>query len=382
MDANEIVIDAPKPVRAGEELDVAALSAFLATALGGEATVTVEQFPGGHSNLTYLVHRGDAEYVLRRPPFGSKVKSAHDMGREVSVLSKLGSYPLAPRVIAYEPTGAVLGAPFYVMERRRGVILRQKLPDSLAADHAALGRLCELLVDALVELHAVDYAAAGLSDLGKPVGYIERQVRGWSERYVGSKTDELPAMVEVAAWLAAHAPPDGAPALIHNDFKLDNLIFDPQLTRITGVLDWEMATIGDPLMDLGTTLSYDGRKSRRRPRRARVAVRSDRASRHVDARAGRGALPREVRPPDRAPRLLLRVRPVQDRRDRAADLLSLRAGPDQGHAVRGVHLRRARAPADQAQLAIGRGVISLGELRRTDRARRTTPLCRSARRSS
>ena len=249
-------IDEPKAVRAGEELDVARLAAFVATALGPPATVSVEQFPGGHSNLTYLVHHGDAEYVLRRPPFGSKVKSAHDMGREVSVLSKLGTYPLAPRVLAFEPTGDVLGAPFYLMERRRGVILRQKLPDELAADHAALGRLCELLVAALVELHAVDFKAAGLGDLGKPDGYIARQVRGWSERYTGSQTDDLPAMTAVAAWLAANLPPEGAPALIHNDFKLDNLIFDPQLTRVTGVLDWEMATLGDPLMDLGTTLSY------------------------------------------------------------------------------------------------------------------------------
>jgi aminoglycoside phosphotransferase (APT) family kinase protein len=159
-------------------------------------------------------------------------------------------------VLAYEPTGDVLGAPFYLMERRRGVILRQKLPDALAADPAALGHLCEQLVDALVDLHAIDYQAVGLGELGKPAGYIERQVRGWSERYVGSKTDELPAMTAVASWLAANQPAEGPPALIHNDFKFDNLIFDPALAHVTGVLDWEMATIGDPLMDLGTTLSY------------------------------------------------------------------------------------------------------------------------------
>jgi aminoglycoside phosphotransferase (APT) family kinase protein len=253
---SESIVDEPRAVRTGEELDVAALSKFVAERLGAPDTVTVEQFPGGHSNLTYLVHHGDHEYVLRRPPFGSKVKSAHDMGREVSVLSKLGTYPLAPHVLAFEALGDVLGAPFYLMERRRGVILRQKLPDKLAADHAALGRLCELLVDALVELHAVDYRSAGLGELGKPIGYIERQVRGWSERYVASKTDDIVAMTEVATWLAAHMPAEGGAALIHNDFKLDNLIFDPTLTRVTGVLDWEMATIGDPLMDLGTTLSY------------------------------------------------------------------------------------------------------------------------------
>ena len=256
-------------MRPGEELDVAALSACVAAQRGGDLSISVEQFPGGHSNLTYCVRHGDADYVLRRPPFGSKVKSAHDMGREVSVLSKLATYPYAPRVLAYEPTGDVLGAPFYLMERRRGVILRQKLPDALAADPAALGHLCEKLVDAQVELHAVDYQAVGLADLGKPAGYIERQVRGWSERYIGSKTDELPAMTAVASWLAANQPVEGPPALIHNDFKLDNLIFDPTLAHVTGVLDWEMATIGDPLMDLGTTLSYHAARRRRRGARCR-----------------------------------------------------------------------------------------------------------------
>jgi aminoglycoside phosphotransferase (APT) family kinase protein len=247
--------DAPRAVRPGEELDTAALAAYLDRELSAHGAVAVEQFPGGHSNLTYLVRHGDAEYVLRRPPFGSHVKSAHDMGREVAVLSKLAPvYARAPRVIAYEPTGGVLGAPFYLMERRRGVILRKTLPDGL--DAAARRRACELLVDALVDLHAVDFAAAGLGDLGKPAGYVERQVRGWSERYTGSQTDDIPAMTEVAAHLAAHRPADGAPALIHNDFKFDNVIFDPGLTEITGVLDWEMATIGDPLMDLGTSLSY------------------------------------------------------------------------------------------------------------------------------
>ncbi len=249
--------DAPRPVRAGEELDTAALTAFLDATLGARGAVTALQFPGGHSNLTYLVHHGDREYVLRRPPFGSKVKSAHDMGREVTVLSKLAPvYDRAPAVIADEPTGTVLGAPFYLMERRRGVILRKALPAEVAADHARVRRVCELLVDALVDLHAVDYAAAGLADFGKPAGYAERQVRGWTERYAGAQTDDLPVVTEVAAWCAAHLPPEGPPALIHNDFKFDNVIFDADLTRITGVLDWEMTTIGDPLMDLGTSLSY------------------------------------------------------------------------------------------------------------------------------
>jgi aminoglycoside phosphotransferase (APT) family kinase protein len=243
--------DEPRPTRAGEELDTAKLAAFL----GGP--VEVLQFPGGHSNLTYMVRHGGQELVLRRPPFGSKVKTAHDMGREVAVLSKLAPvFDRAPRVIAYEPTGDVLGAPFYLMERRHGVILRGSLPEELAGDHVKCARICDLLIDTLVDLHAIDFRAAGLGDFGKPVGYVERQVRGWSERYVASQTDDITAVTEVSAWLAAHMPADGPPALIHNDYKFDNVILDPSYERVVAVLDWEMATVGDPLMDLGTSTSY------------------------------------------------------------------------------------------------------------------------------
>ena len=246
------MIDQPRPVRQGEEIDVGVLAKYLEQHVGAHEPVVVEQFPGGHSNLTYLVRQGDREYVLRRPPFGSKVKSAHDMSREVGVLSKLAPvYARAPKVIAFCDDPAVLGAPFYLMERRRGVILRKELPPGADARLA-----CEVLVDALVELHAVDYKAAGLGDFGKPAGYVERQVKGWIERYAGSQTDDVAAMASSAAWLDANKPPESGAALIHNDFKFDNVIFDPSLSTITGVLDWEMATIGDPLMDLGTSLSY------------------------------------------------------------------------------------------------------------------------------
>ena len=241
--------DDPKTPRKGEELDEAKLAAFL----GGP--VEVLQFPGGHSNLTYMIRHGGQELVLRRPPFGSKVKSAHDMGREVAVLSKLAPvFDRAPKVIAYEPTGDVLGAPFYLMERRRGVILRGSLPDAFSEDKRA--HACEALVDTLVDLHAVDYQAAGLGDFGKPAGYVERQVRGWTERYTGSQTDDIAVVTRVAAWLAARMPADSAPSLIHNDYKFDNVILDDSFTRVVAVLDWEMATIGDPLMDFGTALSY------------------------------------------------------------------------------------------------------------------------------
>ncbi|MEZ4364384.1 MAG: phosphotransferase family protein [Kofleriaceae bacterium] len=249
--------DRPRTVRAAEALDNVALGAYVARELGGSDVVSIEQFPGGHSNLTYLVRHGAHEYVLRRPPFGSKVKSAHDMGREVAVLSKLAPvWPLAPKVLAYHPDEDLLGAPFYLMERRRGVILRKELPSGLSVDEATASRLCELLVDALAALHAVDYVAAGLGDFGKPAGYIERQVRGWTERYAGSQTDEIAAVSSVAAWLEANRPADGSARLIHNDFKFDNVIFDRALTKVLGVLDWEMSTLGDPLMDLGTSLGY------------------------------------------------------------------------------------------------------------------------------
>jgi aminoglycoside phosphotransferase (APT) family kinase protein len=239
------------------QLDLGRLGAWFDGVLGGHAPLEVLQYPGGHSNLTYQVRRGDARYVLRRPPFGSKVKSAHDMGREHTVLSALAPvYAKAPRPLALCTDDAVIGCTFYVMEERAGVILRKDVPADLTLDVATTRRLCELLVDALAELHAVDFAAAGLGTLGKPVGYVRRQVEGWTERYHGSRTDELPVVLEVAAWLAAHQPADGAPALIHNDWKFDNVIFDRDLTRVVGVLDWEMATVGDPLMDLGTSLGY------------------------------------------------------------------------------------------------------------------------------
>ena len=251
------VEDHPRTVRSAEALDGFALGAYVARELGGPDVVSVEQFPGGHSNLTYLVRHGANEYVLRRPPFGSKVKTAHDMGREVAVLSKLAPvWSLAPKVLAYCPDDSVLGAPFYLMERRRGVILRKEVPSGLSIEPEAASRLCELLVDALAGLHGIDYVAAGLGEFGKPAGYVERQVRGWTERYAGSQTDEIATVSSVATWLEANRPADGSPRLIHNDFKFDNLIFDRSLTKITGILDWEMSTVGDPLMDLGTSLGY------------------------------------------------------------------------------------------------------------------------------
>ncbi|HEX7182174.1 MAG TPA: phosphotransferase family protein [Thermoanaerobaculia bacterium] len=255
------MIDATRAVRPGEELDAAPLRAWLADHLpeaAGSAELEIEQFPGGHSNLTYLLRLGDRELVLRRPPFGSKVKTAHDMGREYRVLSRLHAvYPKAPRALACCDDPAVIGAPFYVMERVRGVILRhQKLPPGMELAPEDMRRISEAAVDGLAELHAVDYEAAGLGDLGRPAGYVERQVTGWTERWKGSRTDDVPDVDNAFAWLAGNLPPESGAALIHNDYKYDNLVLAPDLSRIVAVLDWEMTTVGDPLMDLGTSLGY------------------------------------------------------------------------------------------------------------------------------
>ena len=253
------LLNRPGSVRAGEELDLARLEPFLLRRFPGSAgPLTVQQFPSGHSNLTYLVRLGGREMVLRRPPFGSKVKSAHDMGREYRVLSKLHpAYPPAPQVLLYCEDDSVLGAPFYLMEPVTGIILRREAPAGLELPPETVRRMSEAFTDNLARLHGLDYAAIGLADLGKPEGYLERQVRGWIERYYGSKTHELPEVERIAAWLQAHMPPPIAPALLHNDYKYDNVVLDPgDLAKIVGVLDWEMCTLGDPLSDLGTALAY------------------------------------------------------------------------------------------------------------------------------
>ncbi|HVY61105.1 MAG TPA: phosphotransferase family protein [Planctomycetota bacterium] len=251
--------DEPRAVRAGEELDAAKLAAFLGPRLDLTRPIEIQQFPSGHSNLTYLLRSGDRELVLRRPPFGSQVKTAHDMGREHRILSRLpDAYPLAPRALLICEDLDVIGAPFYVMERVRGVILRgARPPKGLDLPPATMRAISEAAVDGLAALHAVDAARAGLGDLGRPEGYVRRQVEGWTERYRRARTDELPEVERAADWLAAHLPGERAAALIHNDWKYDNLVLDAgDPRRIRAVLDWEMATIGDPLMDLGTTLGY------------------------------------------------------------------------------------------------------------------------------
>jgi aminoglycoside phosphotransferase (APT) family kinase protein len=246
-------------IRPGEELDLAKLEPFLRSHFPDESgSLVVRQYPSGHSNLTYSVQLGSREMVLRRPPFGSKVKTAHDMSREFRVLSKLHAhYPPAPQVLLFCGDLSVLGAPFYLMEPIHGVILRSDVPAGLDFSPEVARRVSESFLDNLALLHGLDYNQIGLADLGKPQGYLERQVRGWIERYHGSKTHDIPEAETISNWIQQHMPASSAAALIHNDYKYDNVVLDPSdLTRIIGVLDWEMCTIGDPLADLGSALAY------------------------------------------------------------------------------------------------------------------------------
>ncbi len=247
---------APRP---GEELDVGRLSAFLKQErpdLKGQ--VEISQFPAGHSNLTYLVKVGGEELVLRRPPSGKKPKTGHDMHREWLVLSALaGHFPYAPKPVAFCEDLQVLGAPFFLMQRIRGLILRRDLPVDLDLSPEAMRTLCESLVDVHGELHALDFRKLGLEGLGHPEGYVERQVAGWSRRYREARTSDAPDFEDVMTWLEDHRPPERGAAVIHNDYRFDNVVLDPEdPLRIIGILDWEMATIGDPLMDLGASLAY------------------------------------------------------------------------------------------------------------------------------
>ena len=256
-----------RPVRGSEQLDWDALAAFLRGRLPrvvGEsfdaaAPLAVEQFPGGHSNLTYLLRFGEREFVLRRPPFGPVPPKAHDMAREFHILEALHPvYPLAPRPFLLCEDAGVIGATFYLMERRRGLVVRSEEPPELEGRPAERRRASAALVDALARLHAVDIRAHGLDSLGKPAGFVERQVRGWAERWHRSQTDELPEMDALAAWLAARLPPDPErPTLVHGDYKLDNVMLDAgDVGSVVGVFDWEMSAVGDPLVDLGILLGY------------------------------------------------------------------------------------------------------------------------------
>ncbi|HUO30996.1 MAG TPA: phosphotransferase family protein [Bryobacteraceae bacterium] len=244
------------PIREGEQIDTPALSAYLRGKLPGvESGLTVRQFPGGHSNLTYLLEAAQCEYVLRRPPVGPVAPKAHDMAREYNVLGAVHQlFPQAPRVFLLCEDPAVIGAIFFIMERRHGLVLRREIPAPYNADPDFGRRVSEAFVDCLAALHAVDVSQVML---GKPAGFLERQVTGWAERWRRAQTGALPRMEELIAWLIRRLPVSPAPTLVHNDYKLDNLMLDPANPgRVEAVLDWEMATAGDPLVDLGCVMCY------------------------------------------------------------------------------------------------------------------------------
>jgi aminoglycoside phosphotransferase (APT) family kinase protein len=253
-------------VRPGEQLDWPRLVEWLRAHLPGCGVPgldvanepEVAQFPGGHSNLTYLVRFGDVDIVVRRPPFGPVPPTAHDMAREFRWLSAMhGVFPLAPRPYLLCEDLDVIGAVFYAMERRRGIVVRTEEPPRLVSP-AARRRVSEAMVDTLADLHAIDVRAPALSTLGKPAGFVERQVRGWSDRWHRSKTAPLPEMDALAEWLREHLPGDPAtPSVVHGDFKLDNVMLDPDdAGRVVAVFDWEMSALGDPLVDIGILLAY------------------------------------------------------------------------------------------------------------------------------
>lgn len=263
--------------RTGENLDLSRLEDYLSEWIlpSAFAKIEVSQFHSGSSNLTYLITFADEEYVLRRPPFGNTVKSAHDMQREFTVLSKLSAvYPPAPKPILFCDDESVIGSEFYLMERRRGLIIRGDIAESTTGRNANVSErgkgaetlenshdyrlaVCTSFIQNLADLHALDYNAASLGDLGRPEGYCRRQVEGWTKRYFAAKTHEHSQLESAIKWLNENIPIESGASLIHNDYKFDNVMLDPgDLTKITAVLDWEMVTVGDPLMDLGTTLGY------------------------------------------------------------------------------------------------------------------------------
>ena len=221
--------------------------------------MAIEQFAGGHSNLTYLLHFGGCELVLRRPPFGPIPPTAHDMAREYRWLTALSAvFPPAPKAWHYCEDPAVIGAHFYLMERRRGAVLRTEEPPGVADCPEMRAKVSGALIDAMADLHAIDVSSGPIAALGKPAGFVERQVRGWTDRWQKSKTADLPEMEALASWLLERMPPQPArPTVVHGDFKLDNVMLDAgDFSRIVAVFDWEMCALGDPLVDVGILLAY------------------------------------------------------------------------------------------------------------------------------
>ena len=247
-------------MRKGEDFDLAATERYLREHIENlpEGELEVRQFPSGASNLTYLVKIGNWEGVLRRPPLGPVPPKAHDMGRESKLLRKLHeAFPLAPKPYFFCEDETVIGAPFYVMERRKGVIVDDSFPEGVEPTEELRRGMSRMVVDTLVELHTVDWQKAGLGDLGRPEGFLERQVKGWIGRYDKAKTEKIEEVGPLTEWIQKNIPESPPATIDHNDYKLNNLLLNPEdLTEVRAVLDWEMTTIGDPLFYLAVSLSY------------------------------------------------------------------------------------------------------------------------------
>lgn len=247
------------PVRKGEEIDLQRLEEFLRSSIEGlpEGELEIRQFGAGHSNLTYALKIGGWEGVLRKPPLGPVAPKAHDMEREFKILQSLAPiFPAAPKPFVFSEETSITGSPFFIMERRYGVVLDTEFPSGTEAT-AELGRkISEKMVDTLVELHAIDYKKTALADMAKPEGFMERQVNGWIGRYERSKTDDIEEVEALKKWMLTNLPESQEPSIIHYDFKLNNALFGEDYTEITGLFDWEMTTVGNPLADLGAAMSY------------------------------------------------------------------------------------------------------------------------------
>jgi len=253
------IVDDAIQIREGEQLDAKTLEQYLRSVLKNVSGVMeVKQFPGGASNLTYLIRFDNNEFVLRRPPFGKVAKSAHDMIREASVLETLRPfYPYVPKVLNKCMDQSIMGCDFFVMERLKGIIPRRDLPGAGDLNPSAVREFCQNGIDKLVDLHSINVNTPQLQALGKGTGYIKRQIDGWCDRWYKASTDDAASFAKVMLWLQDNQPEDIKNCVIHNDFRFDNLVYDADhCTRVIGVLDWEMATLGDPLMDLGNSLAY------------------------------------------------------------------------------------------------------------------------------
>lgn len=248
------------PVRDDERFDEAKLADYLRDKLeGADQPLNVKQFPGGAANLTYLLQYGDShEYVLRRPPLGPVAPKSHDMAREYKVLSVLHQrFPYAPRAYHFAEDAEIIGAPFIITQRQSGIVVRRDMPEAYQVQPDAARLMSEALIDRLADFHQVDFAALGLADLGKPEGFVSRQIEGWYGRWERAKVDEVPVFDDLHQWLNDHQPEPQSPSLLHNDYKLDNCMFKAENpAEIVAIFDWDMCTLGDPLVDLGTLLAY------------------------------------------------------------------------------------------------------------------------------